>query len=277
VAGELEEIVRAAGAVPATTAVLEGTATVGLSPAELDRVCAGGLTKLSARDLGAAIGLRLDGATTVAATCRLALLAGIAVFGTGGLGGVHRGARDSGDVSADLSVLADTPVLVVCSGVKSLLDVPATLERLETLSVPVLTYRADAFPNFYRRDSGRRSPWRVDDPQVAAEVAAAHWALGARAGLVLANPVPEADELDAGVHERVLAEALALAQRRGVRGGDVTPVVLDYFHTATGGASLRCNIALVRANVELAAQVAGALASVLPSTRPPDRLPVRTR
>jgi pseudouridine-5'-phosphate glycosidase len=196
-------------------------------------------------------------------------LAGIAVFGTGGLGGVHRGARDSWDVSGDLGVLADTPVLVVCSGVKSLLDVPATLERLETLSVPVLTYRADAFPGFYRRDSGRRSPWRVDDPCRAAEVAAAHWALGARAGLVLANPVPEADELDQELHDRVLAEALALAAQRKTLGGDVTPMMLHYVHTATGGASLRCNIALVRANVELAARVAGSLATA--------QQPVRTR
>jgi pseudouridine-5'-phosphate glycosidase len=273
VAGELEEIVRAAGAVPATTAVLDGTATVGLSPDQLDRVCAGGLGKLSARDLGPAIALRLDGATTVAATCRLARLAGVAVFGTGGLGGVHRGARDSWDVSADLGVLADTPVLVVCSGVKSLLDVPATLERLETLSVPVLTYQVDTFPNFYRRDSGRPSPWRVDDPGGAAELAAAHWSLGSRSGVVLANPVPEADELDEAVHDRVLAEALAIAERHGVRGGDVTPMMLGHFHAATGGASLRCNIALVRANVRLAAEVAGALASA----RTVEEAPVRTR
>ena len=260
VAAELEETVRAGGAVPATVAVLDGVAVVGLRPAELDRVCAGGLTKLSRRDLGVALGLGLDGATTVASTAVLARLAGIAVFGTGGLGGVHRGARQSWDVSADLAVLADTPVLVVCSGVKSLLDVPATLEQLETLSVPVISFGTDAFPGFYRRDSGWRAPWRVDDPAMAAEVATAHWALGAASGLVLANPVPAAAELDPELHDRVLAEALTLAGERGVRGRDVTPMLLDYFHTATGGASLVCNVALVRSNVALAAQVAAALA-----------------
>jgi len=259
VAAELEETVRAGGAVPATVAVLDGVAVVGLRPTELDRVCGGGLTKLSRRDLGVALGLGLDGATTVASTAALARLAGIAVFGTGGLGGVHRGARESWDVSADLAVLADTPVLVVCSGVKSLLDVPATLEQLETLSVPVISFGTDAFPGFYRRDSGWRAPWRVDDPAMAAEVATAHWALGAASGLVLANPVPAAAELDPELHDRVLAEALALAGERGVRGRDVTPMLLDYFHAATGGASLACNVALVRSNVALAARVAAAL------------------
>jgi pseudouridine-5'-phosphate glycosidase len=260
VAAELEEVVREGGAVPATIAVLDGTAVVGLTPAELDRVCGGGLAKLSRRDLGVALGLGLDGATTVASTCLLARLAGIAVFGTGGLGGVHRGARDSWDVSADLGVLADTPVLVVCAGVKSLLDVPATLEQLETLSVPVLGFRTDAFPGFYLRDSGCPTPWRVDEVPQVAEIAAAHWALGSPSGLVLANPVPAADELDRTLHDRVLGEALALAEQRAVRGRDVTPMLLDYFHTATGRASLACNIALVRANVGLAARVAGALA-----------------
>jgi pseudouridine-5'-phosphate glycosidase len=267
VAGELEELVRAGGAVPATIAVLDGTAVVGLTPTELDRVCAGGLAKLSGRDLGVALGLGLDGATTVASSCLLARTAGIAVFGTGGLGGVHRGARDSWDVSADLATLATTPVLVVCSGVKSLLDVPATLEQLETLSVPVLSFGTDAFPGFYRRDSGRVAPWRVDDVGALAEIAAAHWALGAASGIVAANPVAAADELDPELHDRVLGEALALAEQRGVLGRDVTPMLLDYFHTATGGASLACNIALVRANAGLAAEVAGALADVRAAVR----------
>ena len=277
VAAELEETVRAGGAVPATVAVLDGVAVVGLSPAELDRVCAGGLTKLSRRDLGVALGLGLDGATTVASTALLARLAGIAVFGTGGLGGVHRGARESWDVSADLAVLADTPVLVVCSGVKSLLDVPATLEQLETLSVPVISFGTDAFPGFYRRDSGWRAPWRVDDPAMAAEVATAHWALGAASGLVLANPVPAAAELDPELHDRVLAEALALAGERGVRGRDVTPMLLDYFHTATGGASLVCNVALVRSNVALAARVAAALTPAAAGGQSAMTQPVRAR
>jgi pseudouridine-5'-phosphate glycosidase len=258
VAGELEEIVRSAGVVPATVAVLDGVATIGLTPAELDRVCAGGLTKLSRRDLAPAITLGADGATTVAATVTLAALAGIRVFATGGLGGVHREAMLSWDVSPDLDALADTPVLTVCSGVKSILDVPATLERLESLSVPVLGYRTDRFPSFYLRDSGRTCAWRVDDVGQLAALVRTHLALGG-AGIVLANPVPAVAELDRELHDRVLGDGLALAAERGVVGNQVTPMLLDYFHQATAGASLDCNIALVRSNVELGAQVARAL------------------
>jgi pseudouridine-5'-phosphate glycosidase len=260
VADELEATVRARGAVPATVAVLDGAARVGLGPAELDRVCAPDLAKLSARDLGVAVGLRRDGATTVAATAALAALAGIAVFATGGLGGVHRGARESWDVSADLLALARTPVLVVCSGVKSILDVAATLEVLETSSVPVLGYGTDAFPGFYRRDAGLPVPWRVDDPSEVAAAWDAHRALGGGTGMVLAQPVPAADELDAALHDRLLEEGLALVASRGVTGKDVTPVLLEHFHAASEGASLATNVALVRANAELAAAVAVALA-----------------
>jgi pseudouridylate synthase len=260
VADELESTVRAHGAVPATVAVLDGAARVGLTAAELDRVCAGGLTKLSVRDLGVAVGLGRDGATTVAATAALAASAGIAVFATGGLGGVHRGARESWDVSADLAALARTPVLVVCSGVKSILDVAATLEVLETWSVPVLGYGTDAFPGFYRRDAGLPVPWRVDDPAQVAAVWRAHRALGGGTGLVLAQPVPALDELEAALHDRLLVEGIALVAARGVTGKDVTPVLLEHFHGASGGASLAANVALVRANAELAARVAGALA-----------------
>jgi pseudouridine-5'-phosphate glycosidase len=260
VADELEAAVRAQGAVPATIAVLDGAARVGLTGAELDRVCAGGLAKLSVRDLGVAVGLRRDGATTVAATAALAAAAGIVVFATGGLGGVHRGARESWDVSADLAALARVPVLVVCSGVKSILDVAATLEVLETASVPVVGYGTDAFPGFYRRDAGLPVPWRVDDPAQVATVWRAHRAVGDGTGLVLAQPVPAADELDAALHERLLAEGLALVAARGVTGKDVTPALLAHFHAASGGASLVTNIALVRANAELAARVAVALA-----------------
>jgi pseudouridine-5'-phosphate glycosidase len=193
VAAALEEAVGAAGAVPATIAVLDGSAVVGLSGAELDRVCdpAAGLVKLSRRDLGPAVALRRDGATTVAATAALAAAAGVGVFATGGLGGVHRGASTSWDVSADLDVLATTPVLVVCSGVKSVLDVGASLEALETRSVPVLGYRTDSFPAFYLRASEYPVPWRVESPAEAAAVAAAHRSsVGGAAGVVLANPVP---------------------------------------------------------------------------------------
>jgi pseudouridine-5'-phosphate glycosidase len=259
-ADELERAVRAQGAVPATVAVLDGVPRVGLSAAELDRVCSGELRKLSVRDLGPAVGLGQDGATTVAATAALALLAGVEVFATGGLGGVHRGARDSWDVSADLGALATTPVLVVCSGVKSILDVAATLEVLETESVPVLGYRTDAFPGFYRRDSGHPVPWRVDEPAQAAAAWRAHRALGASAGAVLAQPVPAADELDADLHDRLLVEGLALLAERGITGKDVTPALLAHFHSGSGGASLRANLSLVRANAGLAAQVAVATA-----------------
>lgn len=263
-ADELESIVRAEDAVPATVAVLDGVAHVGLTAEQLDRVCAEPMVKLSVRDLGVAVGLRRDGATTVAATAALAAAAGVAVFATGGLGGVHRGATETWDVSADLAALATTPVLVVCSGVKSILDVAATLEVLESQSVPVLGYDTDAFPGFYRRDAGVPVPWRVDTPAQAAAVWLAHRALGSPAGAVLAQPVPVADELDAALHDRLLAEGLALVADRGVTGKDVTPVLLEHFHTRSGGASLHTNVALVRANARLAAQVAGAIAAAAP-------------
>jgi pseudouridine-5'-phosphate glycosidase len=256
VADEVEEEVRAAGAVPATVAVLDGHPHVGLEPAELDRVCAGGLEKLSVRDIGVAVGLGRSGATTVAATARLAALARIRVFATGGIGGVHREARETWDVSADLPALAATPVLVVCAGVKSILDVGATLEVLETSSVPVLGYRTDRFPGFYRRDAGFAVPWRVDSPGEAAAAWRAHTALGPGSGMVLAQPVPEADELDAALHDRLLADGLRLVAERGITGKEVTPALLEHFHAASDGASLTTNVALVRANARLAAQVA---------------------
>ena len=259
-ADAIEAAVRAHGAVPATVAVLDGRARVGLSSAELDRVCAGGLAKLSARDLGVAVGLRCDGATTVAATAALAFAVGIPLFATGGLGGVHRGARESWDVSADLGALVRNRVLVVCSGVKSILDVPATLEVLETASVPVLGYRTDAFPGFYRRDAGLPVPWRVDAPVEVAAAWRGHTTLGGGAGMVLAQPVPAADELPAPLHDRLLSEGLALIAERGVTGKEVTPALLAHFHAGSGGASLATNRALVVANAALAAQVAVALA-----------------
>lgn len=260
VAAELEATVRALGAVPATVAVLDGVARVGLDDGGLDRVCAGGLAKLSARDLGVAIGLGRDGATTVAATATLAAAAGIEVFATGGLGGVHRGARDSWDVSADLATLATTPVLVVCSGVKSILDVGATLEVLETHSVPVLGYRTDAFPGFYLSDAGFPVPWRVEDPEQVAAVWRAHRGSGMVSGMIAAQPVPAGAELEPAVHDRLLAEGLAVLAEGGITGKDVTPALLAHFHAGSAGASLAANVALVRANAALAAQVAVALA-----------------
>jgi pseudouridylate synthase len=260
VADELEAAVRAHGAVPATVAVLDGAARVGLGPADLDRVCAPGLAKLSVRDLGVAVGLRRDGATTVAATAALAALAGITLFATGGLGGVHRGARESWDVSADLLALARTPVLVVCSGVKSILDVAATLEVLETSSVPVLGYGTDAFPGFYLADSGFPVPWRVESPEEVAAIMAARARVGHDGAIVVANPLGAAVQLDPELHDRVLSAGLEAAAAGGVRGKDTTPFLLDFFHRETAGASLAANVALVVANAGLAAQVAAAYA-----------------
>ncbi len=261
VARRLERVVRDGGAVPATIAVLDGRVVVGLSPAELERVCApdAGLDKLSLRDLGPAVGLGRSGATTVASTSALAAAAGIGMFATGGLGGVHVGAAQSWDVSADLGVLAKVPTVVVCSGVKSVLDIPATLEVLETNSVPVLGYRTDDFPAFYLRSSGHAVGWRVDDPKQAAAVVAAHRTY-ADSGVLLANPIPEVSEMDKELHDRLLAEGLALVAEQGVHGADVTPVLLEHFHTASGGVSIDANEALVLNNAKLATEVAVALA-----------------
>jgi len=254
VADRLEATVRAHGAVPATIAVLDGAAIAGCDSGQLDRLCLGNVAKLSRRDLGPAVARGAAGATTVAGTLAVAGLAGIDVFATGGLGGVHR--STSWDVSADLATLAAVPVLVVCSGVKSILDIAATLEQLETLSVPVLGFGTDAFPGFYRRDSGHPLPWRVDTTRAAALAFAAHRLLGAPAGLVLANPVPPEHELAAEVHDSALSSGLALVRRLGLRGNEVTPAILEHFHTATVGASIETNVALVLANAALAAKVA---------------------
>jgi pseudouridine-5'-phosphate glycosidase len=265
VATAVEDAVRAVGAVPATIAVLDGQIRVGLADADLDRVCAAGagLAKLSARDLGPAIALSRDGATTIASTSVIAYAAGIGVFGTGGLGGVHLpppGEESSWDVSADLDVLAGTPVTVVCSGVKSVLDIGATLEVLETRSVPVLGYRTDSFPAFYRRESPFSVPWRVNNPAEAAAVIAAHRSRGPGSGVLLTNPIPVEHEMDRELHDRLLAEGMDRIAAENVRGGDVTPVLLEHFHTASDGVSLDANEALVLSNVALAAEVAVALA-----------------
>ena len=264
VARRLEGVVREAGAVPATIAVLDGVPRVGLTDAELERICSpdAELDKLSLRDLGPTVALGRSGATTVASTAALAAAAGIPVFATGGLGGVHHpvpGTNVTWDVSADLGTLARTDVLVVCSGMKSILDIAATLEVLETNSVPVLGYRTDDFPAFYLRSSGLSVPRRVDDPAQAAAVFAAHRAFS-DSGVLLANPVPAEHELDRALHDRLLAEGLELVRERGVSGSDVTPVLLEHFHTASGGASLDANEALVVANARLASNVAVELA-----------------
>ena len=263
IARELENSIREDGALPATVAILGGEACIGLEAAALERLAGSDtVVKASVRDLAVLAARHADGATTVAATAHLAARAGIAVFATGGLGGVHRDSQETFDESADLRVLARTPILLVCSGVKSILDVPATLERLETLSVGVLGYRTDTFPAFYLRDSGQRVPWRVES---AAEIAAAWRArqsMGTEGyGLVIANPVPIDAELNRELHDRTLAAGIAAARAADVHGRDVTPFLLAFFHRETGGQSVAANVALVRDNARLAAAVAVELAS----------------
>ncbi|GAA0610477.1 pseudouridine-5'-phosphate glycosidase [Streptomyces crystallinus] len=259
VATELEELVRTGGAVPATVAVLDGRPHVGLDKDQLERIAGGGLRKLGHRDLPMALAAGASGATTVSATAYLAHWADIRVFATGGLGGVHRGWTETQDESADLRLLARTPVAVVCAGVKSILDVPATLQRLETLGIGVVGYGTDRFPGFYLADSGEPVDWTVNTPQEAADVLRSHDAIGPDSALIVANPVPEADQLDPELHDRVLAEALAACRERGITGQAVTPFLLDHLVRHTGGASLEANVAAVRGNVRLAAAIAAAL------------------
>ncbi|WP_329397882.1 pseudouridine-5'-phosphate glycosidase [Streptomyces melanogenes] len=259
VATELEELVRAQGAVPATVAVLDGRPHVGLDKDQLERIAGGGLRKLGHRDLPMALAAGASGATTVSATAYLAHWADIRVFATGGLGGVHRGWTETQDESADLALLSRTPVAVVCAGVKSILDVPATLQRLETLGIGVVGYRTDRFPGFYLADSGEPVDWTVHTPEEAADVLRSHDAIGPDSALIVANPVPEAEQLDPELHDRVLAEALAACQERGITGQAVTPFLLDHLVRHTGGASLEANVAAVRGNVRLAAAIAAAL------------------
>jgi pseudouridine-5'-phosphate glycosidase len=260
IAREIEGSVRTGGAVPATIAVVDGTARIGLDDDALARV-AGDLdvVKVSVRDIATVAARGGVGATTVASTAHLAARAGISIFATGGLGGVHRGAVDTWDESADLTTLSRTPVLVVCAGVKSILDVSATLERLETLNIGVLGYRTDRFPGFYLRDAGHPLDWRVDSPAEVAAVLRTRRELGTDVfGLVLANPISVDDELDRTLHDRVLITGLDAAATAGIRGKDVTPFLLDWFHRETMGASLTANVALVLSNARLAAEVAAA-------------------
>lgn len=263
IGARIEDAVRAGGSVPATIAVLDGVVHIGLGAAEVERVCTDpDIAKLSVRDVGVAAALGLSGATTVASTSALAHLAGIRVFATGGLGGVHRGASETFDVSADLGVIASTPVLVVCAGVKSILDVAGTLETLETLSVPVVGYRTDAFPGFYLSDSGHPVPWRVESPAEAARVVVMRDRLGTdAAGVVLANPLPVDRQVDRELHDRLVAEGLALLEREGVHGKGVTPRLLEHFHASSGGESLRANVELVLSNARLAGEVAAEVAA----------------
>ncbi|MGA9714227.1 MAG: pseudouridine-5'-phosphate glycosidase [Aeromicrobium sp.] len=259
-ARRFEQILADLGVVAATVAVLDGRLKAGLTDDELQRIADEDIPKLSVRDLPIALGRGSSGATTVAATSVIADLAGIRVFATGGLGGVHRKAAESFDESADLSVLAHVPITVVSAGVKSILDIGATLERLETLSVPVLGYGTDRFPSFWLTDSGHELDWRVDTPAEVAAVMAARDGLGQRAGIVVANPLPEGQQLDPAVHDRALTDALRMADEQGLVGKDVTPFLLQKIVDLTGGDSLAVNLLIAENNIRVAAGIAQAWA-----------------
>jgi pseudouridylate synthase len=260
VAAQIEQNVRDGGAIPATIAIIGGVVKVGLSSAELEILGdpASDVVKVSTRDLGPVLAARRNGATTVSATSHIAHLAGIKYFATGGLGGVHRGAQETYDESADLVTLARTPITVVCAGVKSILDVAATLERLETLGVTVVGFGTDAFPGFYRADSGFGVTWRVDTVEQAAAIGTERDAIRAPGAVIIAQPVSEADQLDLELHDRVLTQGLAAATSAHIVGKDVTPFLLDWFHSQTNNLSLEVNVTLINANALLAAQIAAA-------------------
>jgi pseudouridine-5'-phosphate glycosidase len=259
---KLEDIVRRQGAVPATIAVFAGRLRAGLGAGEIEKLGHDGarMMKLSVRDLPVAVAHRLDGATTVASTMRIAALAGIAVFATGGIGGVHRGAAQTFDISADLTELAYSDVAVVTAGAKAILDLALTLERLETLGVPVIGFGTGRFPAFYSRDSGLAVPSRVETPEEAAAIMQAKWRMGLKGGLVIANPIPAAHEIPASDIAPAIEHALADAARQGIAGKDVTPFLLARIGEVTEGRSLLANIALVENNAHVAARIATAYA-----------------
>ena len=262
-AKEFEEILRSNGVTPATIAILDGVPQIGLNATGIDRIANEDLYKASVRDIPILAAKKASGATTVAATAHLASLAGIRVFATGGLGGVHRGAIDTFVESADLSTLAVTPITVVSAGVKSVLDIPATLERLETLSVPVIGYKTNKFPAFWLTDSGYTLDWHLDS---AAEIAAAmkaQDALGHGQGIVVANPIPIQKQWDPKEHDRVLAIAFEAAKKAGVTGKAVTPFLLGFIVEESGGKSLEVNLDLARNNVRVAGEIAKAWAAIL--------------
>jgi len=260
---EFEALLRERDVVPATIAVLDGVPRIGLDPEGVRRIAEDELAKASVRDLPILAALGRSGATTVAATARLAALAGIRVFATGGLGGVHRGASATFDESADLPTLAENPVTVVSAGVKSVLDIPATLERLETLSVPVVGYGTREFPAFWLRESGYRLDFAVTGASEVAEIMRARDELGAPQGIVVANPIPLAEQWDPAEHDRVLADAFAAAEAAGVRGKAVTPFLLQHIVEASDGRSLEVNLDLARNNVRVAAEIALAWSAIV--------------
>ena len=262
-AREVEQIVRDGGAVPATIAILHGRPTVGLSDEELQRFGADqGIRKVSVRDISHVVATGVHGATTVASTMRIAALAGIRVFVTGGLGGVHQGAESSMDVSADLTELSRTEVAVISAGVKSILDVGRTLEVLETLEVPVVGYGTDDFPSFFSRSSGIPVPMRVDTPEEAARLVSAQFGLGLGSGISIANPVPAEHEMAREDIDDVIARALADCAERGISGKDITPFLLGRLVELSDGRSLETNLALVRNNAVVGTAIAVALAAL---------------
>ncbi|MEC7299120.1 MAG: pseudouridine-5'-phosphate glycosidase [Pseudomonadota bacterium] len=262
----VEDDVRAAGAVPATIAVLNGTLHIGLTHAQLEDLAqAKNVAKLSRADMAVCIATGGTGATTVAATMIAAHLAGIEVFATGGIGGVHRGAESSMDISADLQELAQTPVTVICAGAKAILDIPRTLEVLETLGVPVISYGQDALPAFWSRDSGLASPLRLDAPADMARALRTRADLGLAGGQLIANPVPDVDEIPRDVIDPIITQALSEAEAQKIQAKAVTPFLLQRIFELTDGRSLATNIALVRNNARLAAKIAQELVA-LPKT-----------
>jgi pseudouridine-5'-phosphate glycosidase len=271
-ANNVEAVIRAEGAVPATIAIMDGRFCVGVSGEDLERLAQAGGTaaKASRRDVSALLVSGAIAGTTVATTMQIAALAGIHVFATGGIGGVHRGAESTFDISADLEELGRTPVAVVCAGAKSILDIAKTLEVLETHGVPVLGYGADEFPAFWARSSGYRVDHRFDDPADIARVLGHQIDLGL-GGVLVANPIPEAAALDATAIEARISEAVASAAADGVGGKALTPYLLKRIFELTGGKSLEANIALVESNARVAARIATAFANQRASSRPPLR------
>jgi pseudouridine-5'-phosphate glycosidase len=262
-AAAVEAVVRRAGATPATIAIIDGVLRVGLTQSELDRLAEGHAEKASRRDLAALAARKGSGGTTVAATMLIAAHAGIRLFATGGIGGVHRGAEESFDISADLTELGRTPVAVVCAGCKSILDIPKTLEVLETQGVPVLGYRTDAFPAFFSRTSGCAVDHRFETPSALAKVIVSQHRLGLAGGILIANPIPAADALPPAEIEAIIAGAVAEAEIAGVVGKALTPFLLARVNELTGGRSLTANIALIKSNARLAAEIAVELARVI--------------
>jgi pseudouridylate synthase len=255
-AREFEAILAGRGVTAATIALIDGVPKIGLTAAELERIATDeSVVKVSSRDIGIAMARKVTGGTTVAATSVLAARAGLRVFATGGLGGVHRGAAESFDESADLTVLSRTSITVVSAGVKSILDIPATLERLETLCVAVVGYRTSRFPAFWLSDSGYELDWRADSAAEIADIMAAREAFGEPSALLIANPLPPGRQLDPDVLDGALEEALACAAEAGIRGKAVSPFLLDRIQQVTGGVSVAVNLRIARGNIELAAEI----------------------